>query len=165
MLRLFAGLVALFVTGCSIPELERSEPTITMAPASATAPSASPVSEPKPKVRTLAEARKTQIEFKGSAFPQYDRKIVDAVQKRWYELLATVPTQASGKVVVEFRLVYDGRVAELRIAEAEFTGVAIELCKQAVLDSAPFQPWPSSMREIFPMGRRDVRFTFQYHGP
>ena len=136
-----------------------------MTPALATAPSASPVTEPTPKVRTLAEARKTQIEFKGSAFPQYDRKIVDAVQKRWYELLATVPTQASGKVVVEFRLVNDGRVAELRVAEAEVTGVAIELCKRALLDSAPFEPWPSPMREIFPMGRRDVRFTFYYYAP
>ena len=38
------------------------------------------------------------------------------MQQRWYDLLDTSRfTQKSGKVVLEFRLMYDGRITDLKV--------------------------------------------------
>jgi hypothetical protein len=35
------------------------------------------------------------------------------------------------------------------------------ICQQAVLDPAPFKPWPQKMRQVI-SDPRQVRFTFYY---
>jgi hypothetical protein len=146
------ALALMFLTSCSIPDVEHREPKITMAPA------------PPPTVRTLAEARMAQADFKGSPFPQYDARVTGTVRKRWEESLKTHNIQSSGKVVLEFRLAYDGRVTELRVADTDMTALPVLLCQQAVVASAPFDPWPPEMRRLFTQGYRDVRIRFNYQG-
>lgn len=110
-------------------------------------------------------ARRGTLSFdvKASDFGTYDAAFIAAVQKRWYDLLDTTPfPQRSGKVVLEFRLTYDGRITEMAVSDNEVGEILSLLCQRAVLDPAPYAEWPSDMRRK--MGNhRDVRFTFYYN--
>ncbi|MEO7296959.1 MAG: hypothetical protein ABI042_00120, partial [Verrucomicrobiota bacterium] len=72
------------------------------------------------------------FDVKLTSFGDYDREFIAAVQQCWYELLAgrtTVP----GKIVVQFRLNYDGRVTQLQVAENTTRDLMLELiCKSAI---------------------------------
>ena len=102
--------------------------------------------EPKPRPRTLKEAMarmpQTQVDklagrkmkqeggakrlntlstldVKGSPFGEYDRAIIVAIQNRWFDLLDMrgFGHEKSGRVVLEFRLHYDGRISMMTVAE------------------------------------------------
>jgi outer membrane biosynthesis protein TonB len=105
-----------------------------------------------------------EIGLKGTQFGSYDSKIISAVQKRWYELLderKRAPGD-TGRVIVEFRLKYDGNISELNIARREVDFVPAWICQRAIADSAPFAPWPREMRHSITASFRSVRFTFVY---
>ena len=93
-----------------------------------------------------------------------DAAFIAAVQERWYNLLdSTQFAQRSGKVVVEFRLTYDGRIIEMRVAGNEVGEMLGLLCQRAILDPAPYAPWPADMRRLIGGNYRDVTFTFYYY--
>jgi hypothetical protein len=138
----------------------------------------------KEKVRTLAKARdqknltgekvkqdgaaprRGQVSFdvKATPFGAYDAAFIAAVQQRWYDILDNTSfTQRPGKVVLEFRLYYNGTIRDMRQIETEVGEVLGLICQKAVLDPAPYQPWPRDMRAIFTQGYRDVKFTFVYY--
>jgi hypothetical protein len=138
----------------------------------------------KEKVRTLAKARdqknlpgekvkqdgaaprRGRISFDVAATPfgAYDAAFIAAVQQRWYDILDNTSfTQRPGKVVLEFRLKYDGTIIEMRQKESEVGEVLGLICQKAVLDPAPYAPWPRDMRALFTQGFRDVKFTFIYY--
>jgi len=148
--------------------------------------------QPKPRPRTLKEAmarlpeaqvnrlpgRKMQqeggvrrlatlssLDVKASPFGDYDKAIIIAIQNRWYDLLDMrgFGYERSGKVVVEFRLHYDGRVSDLRVTEHTVDEMLSLLCQKAVLDPAPYAHWPSDMRRMVGQNYRDVCFTFYYN--
>ncbi len=102
------------------------------------------------------------FDVKVTSFGDYDREFIAAVQQCWYELLEgrnTVP----GKIVVEFRLNYDGRITELKVAENTTHDVMLELiCKGAIDKPSPYRKWPTEMRREMQSDSRDVRFTFFY---
>jgi outer membrane biosynthesis protein TonB len=99
---------------------------------------------------------------KVTSFGDYDREFIAAVQQCWYDLLEgrnTVP----GKVVVEFRLNYDGRITDLKVAENTTHNPMLELiCKGAIDKPSPYRKWPTEMRRELKSDTRDVRFTFYY---
>jgi hypothetical protein len=138
----------------------------------------------KEKVRTLAKARdqknitgekvkqdggaprRGQVSFdvRATPFGAYDAAFIAAVQQRWFDILDNTSfTQRPGKVVLEFRLKYDGTIIEMRQKETDVGEVLGLICQKAILDPAPYAPWPRDMRALFTQGYRDVRFTFVYY--
>jgi hypothetical protein len=107
---------------------------------------------------------KIDLDVKATPFSAYDAAFIAAVQKRWFDILDNTSfSQRSGKVVLEFRLKYDGTIMEMRQAQSEVGEVLALICQKAVLDPAPYAPWPQDMRRTFYQGYRDVRFTFVYY--
>lgn len=146
---------------------------------------------PKPKPKTVAEAKArlgqqrlateserskqaggvrernvvSSLDAIGSPFGAYDAVIVAAIQERWYTLLEqrNYANDKTGKVVLEFRLNYDGRVTDMKVVENTVDEILCLLCQKSILDTAPFAKWPSDMRRMANADYRDVRFTFFYN--
>mgnify|MGYP002632043876 CR=1 FL=1 len=102
------------------------------------------------------------LDVRGTSFGAYDEAIVHAIQQRWYDLLES-RFAPRGKVVIEFRLHYDGRITKLKVGDADVGDLYVLLCQKAVQDPAPFPRWPSDMRRQLEADYRDIRFTFYYH--
>ena len=104
----------------------------------------------KPRPRTLAEARAqlaqqsplktagqrakqdggvrrrnitSSLDAIGSPFGVYDAAIVAAIQNRWYDLLEerSYASDRTGKVVLVFKLHYDGRITDMTVVKEETT--------------------------------------------
>jgi hypothetical protein len=140
---------------------------------------------PKNRVRTLAEARarkamlsgetfkqqggasswgKVALDAKATPFGDYDLAFIAAVEQCWHILLEEHQgTQRSGKVVVDFRLTYDGRITELRVQDNEVGEILSMLCQSAILNPQPYPRWPAQMRQTIGGNSRDIRFTFYYN--
>jgi outer membrane biosynthesis protein TonB len=142
---------------------------------------------PKPRARTLAQAREQKgivegqkmqqsggvkrfaIEMdqdvKASPFGSYDAMFIAAVQSRWYQLLEqrNYVFDHSGKVVIVFRLYKDGRVMQMKVAENQVNNTLAEACQRAILDPAPYAPFPADLRRLLGADYREVRFTFHYN--
>jgi membrane protein involved in colicin uptake len=103
------------------------------------------------------------LDVKGTAFGSYDAAIIAAIQQRWYDLLdeSSFPPR-TGKVVIEFRLYYDGRITDLRVTEEDVGDILTVFCRRAISDPAPYAPWPSDMRRMVGKEYREVKFTFFY---
>jgi hypothetical protein len=93
----------------------------------------------------------------------YDRTLIDAIQTRWYALLdeRNYAAESRGKVVLQFILHPDGRVTDMTMAENTAGEVLGYICEKAVLDPAPFPPWPVEMRRMIGENR-PIQFTFYY---
>jgi protein TonB len=146
----------------------------------------SPASQPQqPRPRTLAQAReqkglpgekmkqdggvkKYSLEMSPAAkmtpFGSYDAAFIAAVQSRWYQILEQreYAYDRSGKVVVDFRLYKDGTIRNLTIPESEVPETLSWACQRAILDPAPYAPFPPDLRRLLGTDFREVRFTFYY---
>ncbi len=143
---------------------------------------------PKPaRPRTLAEARKQQgmlvgekLKQEGGAkrfriqstpnllstpFGDYDAKVIQAIQQRWFSILGAMPTarNARGKVVLKFDMRPDGSVTDLDIVEDTVGVIQSLVCQKAISEPAPFGPWPDDMKRMIGTDRREVRFSFFYN--
>ncbi len=98
----------------------------------------------------------------GKSYGDYDRDLIDAVTTAWYQLLDARPPTVSGHVVVEFRLLPTGRVTDVKIVENTVDDFYGTICSSAILNPAPFRPWPRQMQLDLGTDHRDVRFTFYY---
>ncbi len=102
------------------------------------------------------------FDVKATSFGNYDREFIAAVQQRWSQLLEARNT-LPGKVVVEFRLNYDGRITDLKVVENTTHSSMLELiCSGAIADPSPYRKWPPDMRREMKSESREVRFTFYY---
>ncbi|MCX7914892.1 MAG: hypothetical protein N3A53_01125, partial [Verrucomicrobiae bacterium] len=125
--------------------------------------------------RTLA-ARKSRLVAAGvsrqgvaafnvaaSPFGAYDKRLIQAVQSRWYALIERYGLyERAGQVTLRFELWEDGRVANLE-RKANTAGEMLALiCEKAITDSAPFDPLPESLRVLLAGEPREVNFTFYY---
>ena len=98
-------------------------------------------------------------------FASYDLAFINAVQTRWLNILEErgfVGTD-TGKVVLEFRLNYDGRILSMRVVESEVNELLSWFCQRAVLDPAPYMPFPPDLRRRQKTDYREIRFTFYYN--
>jgi hypothetical protein len=103
------------------------------------------------------------LDTKATPFGEYDAALVEAISQRWFTLLdeREYASDSRGKVVLQFRLHYDGRITDMNLAENTAGGVLGLICEKAVLDPAPFAVWPSDMRRT--LGDiRNIQFTFYY---
>lgn len=141
---------------------------------------------PRPRYRRLADARAGQsslvgqrmkqdggvkryskaegLDAKATPFGSYDKAIIDAIQKRWFDLLdeRDYARNSQGKVVLTFRLNSDGTVAQLNVLESQVSEILGILCQRAIVDPAPYAPWPRDMLRAVGANHRLVRFTFHY---
>ena len=104
------------------------------------------------------------------AFPQFVRRLLDAafisaVEQCWHLLLDEHQgTRRAGRVVVEFRLAYDGRITDMKVQEQDQVGeIQSMLCQSAILNPAPYPRWPAPMRQRIGGNSREIRFTFIYY--
>ncbi len=104
------------------------------------------------------------VDAKGSPFGDYDAAFISAVEQRWFQLLENnqYMLDRQGKVVLDFRLHFDGRISNLETAQNSVGELLGLLCQKAILDPAPFPKWPKEMRQAVRDDFRDVRFTFYY---
>ena len=105
------------------------------------------------------------FDVKATGFGAYDRAFITAVSQRWFDLLEArnYAGYQPGKVVVEFRLNYDGRITEMKTVENTVTDTLAYLCQKSVLDPAPFEKWPMEMRRMIGEDSRKITFTFYYN--
>lgn len=143
----------------------------------------------EPRARTIADAKRrkgiagqkmkqnggvaikdiTSVDSKATPFGEYDELFIAAVQQCWYNLLEDqhYAWERRGRVVVEFRLLSDGRISDLKIAENTVDGGKLDglfgyICARAIEKPSPYAPWPPEVRRIVQKDYRDVRFTFYY---
>ena len=107
----------------------------------------------------------TSLDAKGTPFGTYDALLVQAISQRWYDLLDSreYASEARGRVALQFKLHYDGRVTDLKVIEHNVSETLSLICQKAVLDPAPFDKWPSEMRLMVGQDFREIRFTFFYY--
>jgi hypothetical protein len=104
------------------------------------------------------------LDVKATPFGAYDAAIIAAIQQRWFDLLDQndYTRGHTGKVVLDFRLMEDGRITVMQVSDNDVGELLGIVCQRAVLDPAPYAPWPSDMRRMLHANYRDVRFTFYY---
>ena len=137
------------LSSCSVPELEERELKIVMA-------------ETPRETNDVGPARLPGVASRSSLFREYDAKMTGRIEKRWLELTPLIQMRGAGQVVVDFKLRHDGQVTDVRERPTRLLGLAVEICKQAIMESAPFDPWPAEMRRLIGETGRDVTFTFNY---
>ncbi len=104
------------------------------------------------------------LDAKATPYGQYDAELIAAVQVHWYDLLDSMSGAGyrSGRVVLEFRLHYDGRITDMKVVENSVGETGSLLCQKAVLDPAPYDKWPREMRLSIDKDYRDLKFAFFY---
>lgn len=106
---------------------------------------------------------KVSLDAVGTPFGAYDDAVIRAIQARWYDLIDSQQlTRNTGRVVVQFRLHYDGSVTDMTVLDNTVGELLGALCQRAIIDPAPYAPWPSDMRRMVGANYRDVKFTFYY---
>ena len=82
-------------------------------------------------------------------FGDYDRKLIQAVEKRWFALLdqRNYQGEAKGLVTVKFRLNADGSVSNMRVTKNDVSAALAAVCQSAINDNAPFEQWSERMRK------------------
>jgi hypothetical protein len=112
------------------------------------------------------KARVPSFDVKLTGFGDYDERFVETVSQNWWNLLASqkFAEDRTGKVVLMFRLNYDGTISHLSVAENNVGELLGYVCEKAVLDGAPYERWTEDMR--LKLGdSTDVQFTFEYLNP
>ena len=122
-----------------------------------------------PKMKQEGGVKKYALEMSPAAkmtpFGSYDAMFIAAVQKRWFDILdaRNYVSDQTGRVVVEFKLYKDGRIVDIKVAENDVTETLSWACQRAILDPAPYAPFPPDLKRLLGADYREVRFTFYYN--
>ncbi|HEV2330888.1 MAG TPA: hypothetical protein VGY56_19075 [Verrucomicrobiae bacterium] len=110
------------------------------------------------------KARVPSLSVKVTGFGDYDARFIETVSHNWWNLLDSrqFAMDRTGKVVLLFRLNYDGSISQMQVAENTVGELLGYVCEKAVLDGAPYERWTEDMR--LKLGDyTDVQFTFDYY--
>jgi hypothetical protein len=126
---------------------------------------------PKPSIPMQQEGGTRRIaivpamDAKATPFGDYDKKFIEAVTQRWYDLLDSqkFSQDRTGKVTLRFHLNYDGSIGDMEILQNTVGELLSYVCRQAVTDPSPFEAWPSDMRRMVGANFREIVFTFYYY--
>jgi hypothetical protein len=99
---------------------------------------------------------------RGTPLGDYIAHLVEAVRSHWYDLLNGQPSDVSGKVQVQFRLLPDGTVTNVKLLRNEVTDLLGATCEEAIKEPAPYEKWPREVRLALPNDFYDITFTFYY---
>src|ERR1019366_2410433 len=102
---------------------------------------------------------------KATPVGDYDRAIIESVTQRWYDLLDSrlFAQDRSGKVMLRFKLKYDGTIIEMHTLENTVGELLGYLCQEAIEEAAPFAAWPPDMVRMIGANYREITFTFYYY--
>jgi len=107
---------------------------------------------------------KVAFDVKATPFGDYDAAFISAVEQCWHNLLDEhLGTRRPGKVVVDFRLSFDGRITGMKVQDNEVGEILSMLCQSAILNPSPYPRWPAQMRQTIAGNHREIRFTFYYN--
>jgi len=109
-------------------------------------------------------AVESSLDVSASPLGNYDARFIEAVQECWYNLLRDqhYSLDRVGRVVLDFRLTYDGRIEAMRVVDTDVGEIYTMMCQLAITKPSPFEKWPIDMRKMIGAEHRDVRFTFYY---
>lgn len=98
----------------------------------------------------------------GTPFGEYDREVINAITSHWYALLdeGGPVMDHPGEVMLQFRLHYDGRVTDMKVIKTTVNELMTYQCQRAIIDPAPYKPWPIEMRRLMEDDSRELLFTF-----
>jgi TonB family protein len=103
------------------------------------------------------------LDVKETPFGAYDGAFLAAVQQRWDDILENTKfSKRSGKVVLEFQLTSAGNIQNMRVVTNGVGETLSLIAQKAVLDPAPYAPWPRERRQSLGKQLRDMRLTFDY---
>jgi hypothetical protein len=107
----------------------------------------------------------SSLDSKATPFGEYDTKIVDAIQNRWYQLLDSqrFALDRNGKVTLQFHLNANGTITDMVVVQNTVGDLLGYVCQSAITDPAPFEAWPSDMRRQINANFREITFTFYYY--
>lgn len=106
----------------------------------------------------------SSLNVAGSPFGNYDARFISIVQQTWYQLLdeQRFTLDRVGKVVLRFKMSFDGRIKDMETVESNVGEIYTLLCQMAVTKPAPYDKWPTEMRKMVREDYREVMFTFFY---
>lgn len=115
------------------------------------------------RAQTLDE---TGLDTKATAVGEYAVVLVKRIQDKWKAELGAIEsnTNASGKVVVQFNLHFDGRITDCQITESTVPPGLADKCLNAISTVAPFPRFSNEMRREVGSDTRQIQFTFYYNG-
>ncbi len=107
----------------------------------------------------------SSLDVKASPLGDYNYRLVQAVQERWYQLLdeRKFALERTGKAVIKFNLHQDGSVSDVRTDASTVGDTLSFLCELAVMQPAPYGKWPSEVRRLIGRDTLEVTFTFNYY--
>jgi hypothetical protein len=98
-----------------------------------------------------------------SPFGAYDKKVIKAVQSRWYALIDRFGMyERAGLVTVHFEMLDDGQVQNLKVTDNTAGQILALFCEKAIIESGPFDPLPDNLRALVGKEPREASFTFYY---
>jgi hypothetical protein len=98
-----------------------------------------------------------------SPFGAYDKKLIKAVQSRWYALIDRYGMyERAGLVTVHFEMLDDGQVQNLKVIENTAGQILALFCEKAIIESGPFDSLPDNLRALVGKEPREASFTFYY---
>ncbi len=107
----------------------------------------------------------SSLDARATPFGDYDRAIVEAVTDHWYALLDSrhFAQDRTGKVILKFKLKYDGTITEMQPLESTVGETLNYVCQEAIEEAAPFAAWPPDMRRMIADNYREISFVFYYY--
>jgi hypothetical protein len=105
----------------------------------------------------------TAFNVESSPFGAYDKKVIRAIQSRWFALIDRYGIyESTATVTVYFELFDDGQVKNVKTIEGTENSILSLFCEKAIIESGPFEPWPDELRALAGKEPRQATFTFYY---
>ena len=105
----------------------------------------------------------TAFNVEASPFGAYDKKVIKAIQSRWFQLIDRYGIyETTATVTVYFELYDDGQVKNVKTIEGTGNSILSLFCEKAIIESGPFDPWPDELRALAGKEPRQATFTFYY---
>jgi TonB family protein len=126
-----------------------------------------PVTDIIPPVGTNVASRPSSSST--TPFNEYDKAMIDLISSNWYGIISQRVygkferyQPDIGKIVVRYRLNYDGFVTNVQVMASNMNRLYDQACVEAIKKSVPFSKWPPDMVKMFGTDYRDITFTFYY---
>src|SRR4051812_46685093 len=127
------------------------------------------IDDPSLRVPDLAPWKERSLPLTSpSPFPRYDRKMSEAIDKRWHTLLEDLPAvlPRDRLVIIRFKQNRLGRVYDLVVEKDELGEPFTTLCKRAITERFPFDPrtWKMAAHiESTGYNYRRMRYSFYFN--
>ena len=95
---------------------------------------------------------------------KYDRALINKIAETWYKLIGDRYRSKAGNLTLEFNLLSNGSVANLKVAgqDSNLPPELIDYCRQAVLANSPYSPFPKELASAWG-NQRLIKITFRYN--